>query len=86
MASTARERLGHDEKQGDIYTQSGGAERILARTDKLISERRIRQMLQGTELEGRNQWGRWHVYAREVSRHLSRGLTEGTSDLHPRRR
>ena len=49
MASTARERLGRDAERGDTYTHPGGAGWIVARTDKLNSERRIRQMLQGTE-------------------------------------
>jgi hypothetical protein len=49
VASTARGRLGRDAERGDTFTQPGGTEWILARTDKLISERRIRRMLQGTE-------------------------------------
>ena len=77
MASTARGRLGRDAEREYIYTQRGGDERILACTDKLISECRIRWMLQGTELEGHDQGGRWHVYAREVNRHLAKRLRRG---------
>jgi septal ring factor EnvC (AmiA/AmiB activator) len=53
---------------GDYYTPAE-AERLLARTDKPISERRIRQMLQAGELEGhRDEQGRWHVAQHEVHR------------------
>jgi chromosome segregation ATPase len=52
----------------DVYTPAE-AERILARTGKPITERRIRQMLQGGELEGfRDEAGRWHVLQSEVHR------------------
>jgi chromosome segregation ATPase len=52
----------------DLYTPAE-AERILARTDKPITERRIRQMLQAGELEGRkDERGRWHVLQSEVHR------------------
>lgn len=52
----------------DAYTPTEAA-RILARTDKPITERRIRQMLQAGELEGfRDEAGRWHVLQSEVHR------------------
>jgi len=52
----------------DVYTPAE-AERILARTGKPITERRIRQMLQAGELEGyRDGSGRWHVLQSEVHR------------------
>ena len=52
----------------DVYTPAE-AERILARTGKPITERRIRQMLQAGELEGyRDESGRWHVLQAEVHR------------------
>ncbi len=52
----------------DVYTPAE-AERILARTGKPITERRIRQMLQGGDLEGfRDEAGRWHVLQTEVHR------------------
>jgi chromosome segregation ATPase len=52
----------------DVYTPAE-AERILARTGKPITERRIRQMLQSGELEGnRDESGRWHVLQTEVHR------------------
>jgi chromosome segregation ATPase len=52
----------------DVYTPLE-AERILARTGKPITERRIRQMLQAGELEGyRDGSGRWHVLQSEVHR------------------
>ncbi len=52
----------------DVYTPAE-AERILARTDKPITDRRIRQMLQAGELEGRkDEGGRWHVLQSEVHR------------------
>lgn len=52
----------------DVYTPAEAA-RILARTDKPITERRIRQMLQAGELEGfRGEAGRWHVLQSEVHR------------------
>ncbi len=58
------------EEEGDFYTPAE-AERILARTDKPISERRIRQMLSNDELEGyRDERGRWHVARHEVHRLL----------------
>lgn len=51
-----------------VYTPAE-AERILARTDKPITERRIRQMLQAGELEGaKDERGRWYVYQSEVHR------------------
>jgi hypothetical protein len=54
--------------EGDFYSVAE-AERLLGRTDKPISERRIRQMLQAGELEGRKeQTGRWHVAQHEVHR------------------
>lgn len=47
------------------------AERILARADKPLSERRIRQMLQAGELEGyQDETGRWHVARHEIHRML----------------
>jgi chromosome segregation ATPase len=56
------------EGRGDAYTPTEAA-RILARTDKPITERRIRQMLQAGELEGfRDEAGRWHVLQSEVHR------------------
>jgi chromosome segregation ATPase len=56
------------EERGDAYTPTEAA-RILARTDKPITERRIRQMLQAGELEGfRDAAGRWHVLQAEVHR------------------
>jgi chromosome segregation ATPase len=56
------------EERGDAYTPTEAA-RILARTDKPITERRIRQMLQAGELEGfRDEAGRWHVLQSEVHR------------------
>ena len=52
----------------DVYKPSE-AERILARTGKPITERRIRQMLQSGELEGyRDESGRWHVLQVEIHR------------------
>jgi chromosome segregation ATPase len=52
----------------DAYTPTEAA-RILARTDKPITERRIRQMLSAGELEGfRDEGGRWHVLQSEVHR------------------
>ena len=52
----------------DVYTPAEAA-RILARTDKPITERRIRQMLQAGELTGfRDEAGRWHVLQSEVHR------------------
>lgn len=52
----------------DTYTPAE-AERLLARTDKPISERRIRQMLQEGKLEGhQDDRGRWHVAQHEVHR------------------
>jgi chromosome segregation ATPase len=52
----------------DVYTPTE-AERILARTGKPITERRIRQMLQAEEIEGfRDEAGRWHVLQSEVIR------------------
>jgi chromosome segregation ATPase len=55
-------------EEKDLYTPAE-AERILARTDKPITERRIRQMLQAGELEGRkDERGRWHVLQSEVHR------------------
>jgi hypothetical protein len=52
----------------DVYTPAE-AERILARTDKPITERRIRQMLQAGELEGgKDERGRWYVSRSEVHR------------------
>jgi vacuolar-type H+-ATPase subunit I/STV1 len=54
--------------EGDFYSVAE-AERLLGRTDKPISERRIRQMLQAGDLEGRKeQTGRWHVAQHEVHR------------------
>jgi predicted RNase H-like nuclease (RuvC/YqgF family) len=54
--------------EGDFYSVAE-AERLLGRTDKPISERRIRQMLQAGELEGhKDQTGRWHVSQHEVHR------------------
>jgi hypothetical protein len=53
---------------GDFYTPAEAA-RLLSRTDKPITERRIRQMLQADELEGkRDERGRWHVAQHEVHR------------------
>jgi hypothetical protein len=53
---------------GDFYTPAEAA-RLLSRTDKPISDRRIRQMLQAGELEGmRDESGRWHVAQHEVHR------------------
>ena len=53
---------------GDFYTPAE-AERFFSRTDKPISERRIRQMLQAGELEGkRDERGRWHIAQHEVHR------------------
>lgn len=53
---------------GDYYTAQEAA-RILGRTDKPITERRIRQMLQREELEGhRDKRGRWHVAQHGVHR------------------
>ncbi len=52
----------------DLYTPAE-AERILARTDKPVTERRIRQMLQAGELKGRkDERGRWYVLQSEVHR------------------
>jgi chromosome segregation ATPase len=52
----------------DVYTPAE-AERILARTGKPITERRIRQMLQAEEIEGfRDESGRWHVLQVEIHR------------------
>jgi hypothetical protein len=54
--------------EGDFYSVAE-AERLLGRTDKPISERRIRQRLQAGDLEGRkDQTGRWHVAQHEVHR------------------
>jgi len=54
----------------DTYTLRE-AERILTRSDKPLTERRIRQMLQAGELEGyRDEDGRWHVAQHEVHRLL----------------
>ena len=68
------------ENGGDTYTPAE-AERLLARTDKPITERRIRQMLQAGELEGqRDEAGRWHVYQHEIHRMLEE-RRRGTDDL-----
>lgn len=57
-----------DRGSEDFYTPAE-AERLLARTDKPVSERRIRQMLQEGDLEGRkDDRGRWHVAQHEVHR------------------
>lgn len=55
--------------QEDSYTPVQ-ASRILARTtDKSLTERRIRQLLQDGELAGhKDESGRWHVYQREITR------------------
>jgi hypothetical protein len=48
------------------YTPAQAA-RILARTGRPVSERRIRQMLQAGELEGeQSQSGRWRILRRAV--------------------
>jgi chromosome segregation ATPase len=47
--------------EGDHYTPSQAA-RILSRSGRKISERRIRQMLQAGELEGeQTETGRWKI-------------------------
>ncbi len=57
-----------EQVSGDFYTPAEAA-RLLGRTDKPISERRIRQMLQAGELEGRKDDNRrWHVAQHEVHR------------------
>jgi hypothetical protein len=55
--------------EGDFYSVAE-AERLLGRTDKPISERRIRQMLQAGDLEGKKEVGsgRWYVSQAEVHR------------------
>jgi len=55
--------------EDDFYT-TREAERVLARSDKPLSERRIRQMLQAGELEGYQDdtTGRWYVAQREITR------------------
>ncbi len=56
------------ESARDVYTPSE-AERIMSRTGKPLTERRIRQMLQAGELEGyRDESGRWHVLQVEIHR------------------
>jgi septal ring factor EnvC (AmiA/AmiB activator) len=65
-----------EEGARDVYTPSE-AERILARTGKPLTERRIRQMLQAGELEGyRDGTGRWHVLQSEVHRLRDQRLRE----------
>ncbi len=68
---------------GDYYTAQEAA-RILGRTDKPITERRIRQMLQGGAMEGhRDERGRWHVAQHEVHRLMQerrQASPEGASD------
>jgi chromosome segregation ATPase len=55
-------------EEGDFYTPQEAA-RLLARTDKPISERCIRQMLQTEELKGvRDDRGHWYVEQHEVHR------------------
>jgi hypothetical protein len=47
--------------EGDHYTPSQAA-RILSRSGRKVSERRIRQMLQAGELEGeQTETGRWKI-------------------------
>lgn len=61
---------GEPREAGDYYTPVE-ASRILARSDKGLTERRVRQMLQTGEIEGfKDRSGRWHVEQREVHRLL----------------
>ncbi len=59
------------------------ASRILSRGGRSLTERRIRQMLQGGELEGeKDEGGRWRLPRRTVHRLLedrreSEGIREG---------
>jgi predicted ribosome quality control (RQC) complex YloA/Tae2 family protein len=47
------------------------AERILKRSGRPLSERRIRQLLQDDELEGiKDERDRWRIYQREITRLL----------------
>jgi hypothetical protein len=66
----------------DFYTPME-AERLLRRTDKPISERRIRQMLQAGELEGyKDRNGCWYVAQHEVHRLMQeRGQLQRSSDM-----
>jgi hypothetical protein len=78
---------GGDASLGDFYTPAE-AERLLARTDKPISERRIRQLLQAGELEGRrDDRGRWYVAQHEVHRLIEERRTSrlagGSPDVPP---
>jgi hypothetical protein len=58
-----------DERGSEDFYTVLEAERLLSRTDKPISERRIRQMLSAGELEGwKDEAGRWHVAQHEVHR------------------
>jgi molecular chaperone GrpE (heat shock protein) len=58
-------------EESETYYTPREAERILTRSDKPLTERRIRQMLQGGELEGhQDDTGRWHVARHEIHRML----------------
>jgi excisionase family DNA binding protein len=57
---------------GDETYSPSEAARVLSRSGRSISERRIRQMLQAGELEGeQTEGGRWRIPRREVNRLLS---------------
>lgn len=59
-----------DVEEEETYTPRE-AERILTRSDKPLTERRVRQMLQAGELEGyQDDTGRWHVARHEIHRML----------------
>ncbi|MDQ4002483.1 MAG: helix-turn-helix domain-containing protein [Actinomycetota bacterium] len=68
-------------EEGDFYTPQEAA-RLLARTDKPISESRIRQLLQTEELKGvRDDWGRWYVEQHEVHRLMEQRREADSQEL-----
>ena len=58
--------------EGEETYSPAEASRVLGRSGRKISERRIRQMLQAGELEGaRDEGGRWRIPRRVVNRLLT---------------
>ena len=58
--------------EGEETYSPAEASRVLGRSARKITERRIRQLLQGGELEGdRDEGGRWRIPRRVVNRLLT---------------
>jgi hypothetical protein len=58
--------------EGEETYSPADASRVLGRSGRKITERRIRQMLQAGELEGaRDESGRWRIPRRVVNRLLA---------------